>query len=635
MSTFSSLSQEAFSKKILLAELDIGQTQTFFTNWAAGIWYVDFDAVYSRAEPWMTDNISSQRINAVGSVYANGTLLLKVNSLADVHTNDKSFYWDSGDKVVYLKLPNSDSPELFNIVFGVAIKVSNKAGVYGGDYYDGRLVSVPNINKSKDPMFFGKISFDGGKVVLLNEDGEFDLYGEEQDIFGNPLRLYLGFGDLEFSSFKELYEGFIEECKIGEGGFEIEVSDKRKQLNRKLPIDTYYKTEAPSGQTNYPDLKDKNIGKSIPVGWGVIKNAEVVCTNEEVDPAGVPWEFKICNCTYHAINAITQVYVEGFDLVGVSTDDLANGEFTLAYNATPGDGEYKKGDKVTVDYSGYEDEGGTLISNGMDQIKDILLSYYYPIAYNNYYFNVDEWNHFTLAAADVSIFIAKLTETWKIIEDISYATAGNWLVQDNGLYTFRIYDSARSTVQTIYYYELMDSLELAVIYDPQEVLTSCRIGYNKDWNEDEYIYKVNSESEEQNYLKYKTYRDKTFDTLLTSEAAAYDFSVKIMELSGIVNKPIEVRTKMQSVDRVIGDMIKVQYRTKNRTFLGWLKCEVIGKMIDLNKMEVNLTCRIVKRTEADPSRALSHIGDQYNTRTYNGATAHSGELYSKTLYRDI
>lgn len=93
MSMFAELSIKPFSKKILLGELDIGTQQSFFSNWAAGIWYVDFDNVYDRIDASLLDGVSSSNINSVGSIYANGILLLKVDTLADVFTNAQSFFW--------------------------------------------------------------------------------------------------------------------------------------------------------------------------------------------------------------------------------------------------------------------------------------------------------------------------------------------------------------------------------------------------------------------------------------------------------------------------------------------------------------------------------------------------------------
>jgi hypothetical protein len=44
------------------------------------------------------------------------------------------------------------------------------------------LLSIPNISKKRDPLFWGKLLFDGGSVSLINNDSHFDMFAETADI---------------------------------------------------------------------------------------------------------------------------------------------------------------------------------------------------------------------------------------------------------------------------------------------------------------------------------------------------------------------------------------------------------------------------------------------------------------------
>jgi hypothetical protein len=38
------------TKKITLVEIDLNQECAFWSNWTAGVWYIDFDMVYDRID---------------------------------------------------------------------------------------------------------------------------------------------------------------------------------------------------------------------------------------------------------------------------------------------------------------------------------------------------------------------------------------------------------------------------------------------------------------------------------------------------------------------------------------------------------------------------------------------------------
>jgi len=578
------------SQKIVIVEIDVTEDSEFI-NFEPGIWFITYyvsvgNATYnfgngafgygnfgSSGVATLTNDNPKVRIN---SFYATDEWYTKVTTLASLRTTDKSFYFDASTSRIYIHFANHDPPWCFaSKKLGVSHGYSNRAKYYDDIFYAAKVASVPNITRSKDPLFFGRISFDGGTISLINTDGEFDSYESDYEIYGSVVRILLGFEDNTYADFKTMYEGYLENLQLTEEIFELDVNDKRKQLSRKLPTEVF-------NTTTYPDLKAKNADKPIPLGYGTILNALVICTNED---GSTPWSFKICDTTNHPIKSIDAVYVEGGTartLVSVSSSDLSTATFTLTA------GTYTAGsDTVTVDYKGYT-TGGTLISNGVDIIRDILVNYFSK-PYTNTFFNTTAWGSARTIAADIGIHIDEPKEGWEIIEDISYSLGGNFIVQDDGLFTFRSYDSGRGVDQTIKYWELLQ--DLAVAYDTDEVLTSCRIGYNKDWAENTYTHLLYNTSESIIADKFKTYRERTFDTLLTASGSATTFAENIMAISDDVRPILTVRTKMQSIDREISDMVNVEYKLENRDFVGTMSCEVIGKSVNLDDMTVELTLR--------------------------------------------
>lgn len=603
MSAYSDLSREAISKKIWIVELDIGQEHQFWHNWAAGVWYVNFDLVYPLIDSSFLAGEGGRTVTRIGSVKSDGLSLSPVSSAADVQANELSFFYDGGTKTLYIHLQNGDEPALHLVFFGEVIGVSNVDGVYNDFIYESRLLSIPDVSRSRDPLFFGKIAFGGGRASVRNDDGAFDRFGEDYDVFGNSGRILQGFEGQAYEDFRQQFSGFIEDLSIGPKIMEVALQDKRAFLSRKVP-------DAVFDQTTYPDLKDQNVGKSIPIGYGVMQNVPVVCTNEAESPAPATYSFKLFDTAHHAIKAMDQVYVKGIAKTH-GGEDLANATFTLAA------ADYSPGDEVTCDCQGYVDANGVLIANALDVILDMLVTYF-PLNYNANFFNTGEWNVSRLAAPDINYFAREPVEVISIIEEISSSVFGLFLVEDGGRYSYRIYNQAAAAVQTITRYEL---LELPLVeYDPKEILTSTRVGYAKDWAAGELRYLHDISQQADLFRQWKVYREKTFPTLLTTAAAAQDFSDKVLQLSAGPKRIFVAKTKMQTALRQIGDMINVEVYRRREKLLGMVKAEVVGVSKSADENGVTLTCRIVELILDTVYQQGSYYGDSYYGDTFYSTT---------------
>jgi len=600
MSDLQTLINKPVSKKILLCELDIGQIQDFWTNFRAGAWYVNFNKVYPDIDSSFLTGVSAQDITRIGSVKAGGQSLSAVSSKEAVQENDSSFFFDDLFKALYVHCPGGDDPAIFNMMIGEAWGFANHAGVYNNFIYEGRLLSIPAISKSKDPLFFGVVSFEGGEASIDNSDGAYDRFGEDRDVFGNSARALLGFDDLPYPDFIPLMSGFVEDMVVGPI-LKVNIQDKRKQLSRTLPVNNF-------DAVTYPDIKDKNVGKGISIAYGPIKNAPVICTNEMKAPAPANYNFKLLDTTFHSIKEITQVRVKGVPKA-TSASDLNAGTFSLAA------ANYSPGDEVTCDFKGYVDALGNLIENGLDVTADLLKNYY-NVNFNSNFFNMAHWDR--SRARNINLFLDEEKELIELIGEIAASVQGDFIVEDDGRFAFRIYSAVAAAVATITVDQLLEIPEIK--YEPSEVLTSLTVGYAKDWAEDDYLLLVDKSHEDAIYAKYKTKLWKRFDTLLTTAADAQDWADRQLELSGDVKKIFPLVTKLQVIQREIDDIIYAFVNRPQKEMLGKVKAEIIGIDKNCDEMTVRLDCRLIEILEEIYIEHEAYYGDTYYGDNYYGIT---------------
>jgi hypothetical protein len=388
-------------------------------------------------------------------------------TLLECSNNVESFYWTSANSDLYVHMQNHDSPYLHTINIGVVSGYSREGftPVNSNVFYESRLLSVPSITKSRDPLFWGKIQFEGGAVDLNNGDGHLDLTGETFNVYGNQARVSIGFADQDISEYVRLFTGFVETLKIDERGMNITFKDRRKSLTKKILYS---------------------------------------CTN----------------------------------------------------------------------------------LNALEAIEEILLDNY-GIPYNGLYYNMTKWEADRAIANNVTINMQKEDEAIKVIQSICESTFGMFGVDPDGKYTFRIVRSTDTSDFTIMGDDILNYV--TATYDPSQVITSTLIGYAKNWTTTgtAYTYLNDTTQEEAIYQKYKVYNERTFDTYLPTLAQAQDFSDNILSYAGSINPimDIEVPIKYYLID--VGDFADVTINRPNAVWLGTNKCEVIGKIFNLDRNTIS------------------------------------------------
>lgn len=234
--SFATEVDKSVSKPRVLVEFDISRLNVEWVNNGAGIWAVNALNLYD----WVDDTLleegfSAQGFGAIGSVTVEGIRFTKVSALGNLDL-PKEFYYDPSDRMLWCIFQNYDEPSLHTIFIGVVYGYSftEFTPVGASQLYEGRLAGVPSISLSRDPLFFGRIAFGGGSIDLINQDGEFDAFARDNNIYGNEARILLGYDGLDYDDYQRLYTGYIENVDIGEERISVQVADRRKQLTKPI-----------------------------------------------------------------------------------------------------------------------------------------------------------------------------------------------------------------------------------------------------------------------------------------------------------------------------------------------------------------------------------------------------------------
>jgi len=225
--SFATEAAKSVSDARVLVEIHVGDINTQWVNNGAGIWAVDAENVYSWVDSTLVDvGFSAQEFGYIRSVKKDGLLLSEVATLAGLTDSQDSFFYDQDGRLLYVCLGNYDEPSLhavtINVVHGYSYDEFVPSGLPPGPF-QGRLAGAPSVSISRDESFYGLLSYGGGSISVVNMDGELDTLGQDNDLYGNPVRVYVGFPDIGYADYQRIYSGVIETFDVSHG---------RKQLSR-------------------------------------------------------------------------------------------------------------------------------------------------------------------------------------------------------------------------------------------------------------------------------------------------------------------------------------------------------------------------------------------------------------------
>lgn len=230
--TFAQYAARSVADARVLVEIDIGTLNLQWVNHGAGLWAVNSDNTYAWVDATLLDGFTAQNFAAIGSVTVDGVQQAKTTSMLSMVAATESFWWDSAGETLWCHFIDNTDPWSHTISIGVVFGYSfdEFTPVGAGQLYQGRLLGSPVISKRRDPLYFGKLTFGGGSITLNNGDATLDEWAEDNDIYGNAVRVKLGYDGLDIHDYELLYHGYVEKVTIGEETLTVQVADKRKQL---------------------------------------------------------------------------------------------------------------------------------------------------------------------------------------------------------------------------------------------------------------------------------------------------------------------------------------------------------------------------------------------------------------------
>ena len=455
--SFSTTAQRSASQYRAIAEMDIGQSNVQWVNNGAGVWCVDAENVYAWVDATLLGGFTAQLFGALGSVRIDDIPVQKGTSILDLADTPSLFYYDGADRKLWLTLPNFDEPLLHSIFIGVTYALCQYGFEPVSGFYpiDGRLLNAPTFTRRRDPLFFGRAVFPSTTLEIANADGEYDSWGDSIDIYGNDVRILLGFEDLTYTDFLTIYNGYVDTITVGEDALSVTVADKRKQLTK--PI-TYS------------------------------------CTN------------------LNALEAIEEILAESY---------------------------------------GY--------------------------TYDTTFYDTGAWETARANVENVTIDMREPDATIDVIEEIAASVFGQFSVDADNLFTFKVIDEDDSITAMIPREDVLTPH--SITYSPAEVISSVRVGYARDWGAtgaSAYTWYTDVSRESEVFALYKTYNQRTFETVLPSLSAATAFATRVLDYSDRVRGTEEVTVPLEYYPVDLGHQAGIDVARGTRDMLGEMKAEVIG-----------------------------------------------------------
>lgn len=240
---------------------------------------------------------------------------------------------------------------------------------------------------------------------------------------------------------------------------------------------------------------------------------------------------------------------------------------------------------------------GCTSTNALVAIR-LLLEQAYGYSYTSDFYDTTTWATAEALAPPVTIVYDDDTEdkhpVIEIIEEICKSIFGIFTVDKDKKFTFSYIDYTTTAVSviTIPSTDILNIPEVS--YDPSEVISSVKIGYDKSWSTNEYTYKTYTDREADVFKKYKTYNEQTFDTLLDYETDADDLAERIEDYFDEVHGTFEITVPIKYYTLEIGNIATAELRRENNhPYIGDKMCEIIGKTYNISDSTINFTCRIV------------------------------------------
>jgi hypothetical protein len=463
------------------------------------------------------DNTNKQTLNIKGIYVDIETSYSLQTSVDDCEDNEKSFYFDITEQMLYIHFDHTINPYTVIVEYGKVFGYTNdKIRNFNGIDYIPMVKEIPNFSLRVDPLRYTRQSHLSGNVIMNNTpvDGSSDGTFDSNDEFtGNDIFMLYGLDGYTYSELILITNNYIENTIVSLNEVVVITKDKREKETPTAPTDTF-------SLTDFPDMDNDLDGIIKPDGYGRLRGVPGICVNSE--QAG--------NKTFYFASVIQAAPApvfrckqdEKWTIIVPSATDYANGMATFATADVHVDGDNTKG-LEDVFCTGYFRP----YYNPGDIIADLNLRFN-SIAYNSSNYNTTEWEDEKQYLEDVGLYMPDEKELFEYIEQLQNgSTVGFQYFFHNGKRTLRLDNPNRNIEKTIYAQEILNELEFNNNED--FFSTHAVICYRENYTTDKKFRYKNTDYYLEVLRQHRKSNQYKCDCLMWDESEAQNKSVIIME----------------------------------------------------------------------------------------------------------
>ncbi len=530
----------------------------------------------------------------------------EVDSYEDMLAQPASFYFDDDVQRLYLHVEQNYSNIVSGFEYGFSFGVSKEDVVIIDGYeYLPLIESVPNIRQEADVVGASKPKGMAGAITLKNQahinpatnvrEGMLDFLLTEK-VHGNDVII----SDYSDGVKTELVSAYIENYSISQQQVVLDLQDKRKRLEFKVPT-AKFTTAA------YPKIKDGLVGKPIGFLYGTVAALELQCVNEN-DSASAVYRLP------DGLDDVGSVQVEYDDVWRASTDYVISQDKTLI--TIPG-GRASAGSVRKVRLlgpRGYNSAGSCTPSLTIEHLLERFLG----LAYTSSNYNIAQWEAeagSAAASAEIGIYVEKEIDLDKLIFNIAFGGGVPlrvWFGGDGRL-TAKVKDYSRAASRVIpsAIIRNADAIKIETVEKPYSAVA---LKFAHDYSQDADVLCTDNSYEHEVRTEYRQLEVLELETVLVDPA---DARARAAEEARVVSNVPMVAEGVELADNLdieIYDVITIALMQDNldassREFAGNRDALVIAVNPDppsrINKVSLQL---IPERVPKEQQAALSTSG---------------------------
>jgi hypothetical protein len=544
----------------------------------------------------------TSRTIVTGVVYQNNINYTTKDSITDMQSDNQSFYWDATNQILYIHLNPLHNLDYIdaNFDYGVSIGLTNdRVRYFEGRTFRPLLVSFPSILTSVDKFNYDQLSFIIETLVFDNNSRFFNQF-KDTPIYGNKVAIKTGEDGDEYGDLIERATYFVEDYNFSAFEFKVDIQDVRKTLTAQVPSIIL-------NVDDYPDLGDTNIGKTLPFGYGPLRDVPGLCINENAIDAGTDADFKFLEVLIGSTLADITVYVKDSNDVWIEDTGIsvnwATGIVTVpdakavsgsTYNSLPVKAHIK----------------GIVTTYGSDPIKD-MNARWLGLPYDSSGYDTTEWELEEVFLAPVSLYMDITKDIYEWIREVQALSSVGFRYTNtaDNKRTIRVDNPNRDVELTVPTIHIKDPAKVEAESNREDVFNKIYIGYNKSILNDTAPRVEDLTYFDESFAEYKIETVYNKDSGLETEAEATDRAVIQAEDYFKIRKVFQLELMgQQYLDLKLYDVINVNLILLKKKFTNNL---VFFEVIASAPTKQEVITAVQKYQEVISPVTIEEIGDIY------------------------